>query len=200
MNSDRLLIIFLKNPVAGQVKSRLAADIGEVKALEVFTVLYEAIRKAALPINAKKHLYYASRIATNDDWPAHIFQKHLQSKGDIGLRMHNALENAFRGGYKKVCLIGTDIYQLSSSILDEAFQLLEKNEAVIGPAMDGGYYLIGLTRMIPTIFDNIPWSTSHVFDETIFKFEELGTHYALLPELYDIDTLDDLKKAGLFRK
>jgi glycosyltransferase A (GT-A) superfamily protein (DUF2064 family) len=110
------------------------------------------------------------------------------------------MENAFRQGHKKVCLIGTDIYQLSTSILDEAFQLLEKNDAVIGPAMDGGYYLIGLTGMIPTIFDNIPWSTSHVIDETIFKFEELGTRYALLPGLYDIDTLDDLKKAGLYRK
>ena len=104
----------------------------------------------------------------------------------------SAFKNIFDEHYENIIIIGSDCFELTSEIISLSFSLLEKNDVVIGPAKDGGYYLLGMKKMYPTIFENIPWSTSEVFNQTIQKIQLLNLNYELLPVLSDVDTVHDL--------
>jgi rSAM/selenodomain-associated transferase 1 len=112
--------------------------------------------------------------------------------------MRDAIKRGFEAGFRHIVLIGTDCYELSSAMLDAAFAALEHADAVVGPASDGGFYLIGLNLLIPELFLGREWSTKEVLSETIEALQRLSISYELLPELSDIDTFDDLKKSGLW--
>ena len=112
--------------------------------------------------------------------------------------MLHAFESGFDGGYRHIVLIGTDCYELNTAIINAAFAALEHADAVVGPARDGGFYLIGLNRFIPELFQGRQWSTSIVLIETVEILHRLAVHYELLTELSDIDTFEDLKNSGLW--
>lgn len=192
MKSKSLLIIFVKNPELGKVKTRLAATIGKDKALSVYHRLLARTHKVASEVTLDKVVYYDNFVEPNDLWTAGGFYKKLQSGSDLGQRMLTAFTEAFVKGYERVCVIGSDCYDLDSEILNQAFDSLKINQAVIGGAKDGGYYLLGMCKLVPELFQNKEWSTDNVYSTTIADFELLDISYATLPVLSDVDNEDDL--------
>lgn len=190
------LIIFIKNPEIGKVKTRLAKTIGNEKALEVYQLLQERTKKVSLGVNARRFLFYSENIAQNDQWSNQDFDKLLQVDGDLGNRMIAAIQAVFSMGSNKTIIIGSDCYDITSEIIESAFQKLDHSDVVIGPANDGGYYLIGMKKMHQDIFQNIEWSTETVFENTINKVVQKGRSYEVLPTLIDIDTEEDLKASS----
>ena len=147
-----LLIIFVKNPIAGKVKTRLASTVGPEKALSVYKKLMEATRAITRDLAMTKQVAYSEYVPYADLWDPHEYQKSRQEGKDLGERMRNAFYQAFQEGHERVCLIGSDMYELSSDIIARAFDLLEDHEVVIGPATDGGYYLIGMRALHDRLF------------------------------------------------
>ena len=193
MNKGKnLLIIFYRNPELGKVKSRLAVTIGEERALAIYLLMAAHARTTALTIPVDKVVYYSRFIDTEDNWSNSDFQKRLQHGEDLGEKMKHAFEESFSVGYESVCIIGTDCLELTKDILKEAFESLKHQDAVIGPAADGGYYLLGMNRMIPELFGNKKWGTSTVCENTIEDLKLLQRSYHLLPVLHDVDSELDL--------
>lgn len=193
MKEKELLIIFVKNPVLGKVKSRLAQSIGAGKALSVYMKLQDKLKEDVKDIKLDKEVCYSNEIEDDDIWENDAYRKSLQKGDDLGQRMHNAIQDAFHESYSKVCLIGSDIYDLSGSIILKAFKLLDKYDVVLGPSHDGGYYLIGMKSPNIRLFQNKKWSTTEVLSDTINDLIKLNFSYALLTELNDIDIIDDIK-------
>lgn len=186
------LIIFIKNPEIGKVKTRLAKTIGNEKALEVYQLLQEKTKEVSLGVNARRFLFYSENIAQNDQWSNQDFEKLLQADGNLGERMIDAFRAAFAAGMEKAIIIGSDCFDITPELIELAYQKLNNADVVIGPANDGGYYLIGMKKMQQDIFQNIEWSTETVFENTINKVVQKGRSYEVLPTLIDIDTEEDL--------
>ena len=148
-----LLIIFTRNPELGKVKTRLAADVGDQAALEIYLFLLERTRKITQGLKQIKQVHYSDKINPTDLWPNHIYDKRIQVEGDLGCKMRSAFEEGFEEGYKRIVIIGSDLYDLTQEDIELAFERLKTTEVVLGPAQDGGYYLLGLTRMIPDLFN-----------------------------------------------
>lgn len=191
------LIIFVKNPILGKVKTRLAADIGQEGALETYKMLLQHTLTVAKNCNASVSIYYSDFINQDDLWDG--FDKNIQESGDLGGRMSSAVEEQFSKGYEKVMIIGSDCLDISSKIIDIAFQKLDKTDVVIGPAQDGGYYLIGSRRYVSNIFENKKWSTETVFLDTVEDINKLNLTHVCLETLYDIDTKADLDKYEMIK-
>ncbi len=194
MTKNRLLIIFVKNPELGKCKTRLAATIGDQKALHFYKKMLERTREVATAVDAHKTVFYSSFVDKTDQWPENRdFSKALQQKGDLGDKMRLAFEESFNAGYQSICIIGSDCYELDSQTINKAFQILEIKDAVIGPSTDGGYYLIGMNQLVAEVFSNKNWSTETVNSDTILDFDNLNISYGKLQPLTDIDTEEDLK-------
>lgn len=191
-NSDKALIIFFRNPQLGQVKTRLAAHVGDAAALAIYLELAAHTRLITQPLPVDKFVFYSNHVDTEDHWSNPVFRKALQAGHDLGKKMEEAFTRMFDKGYTSVCIIGTDCYELTQDIIAGAFESLEHNDAVIGPAADGGYYLLGMNAPHTELFQNKPWSSEHVLSETIRDFERLGLQYTILPLLRDVDTESDL--------
>ena len=201
--SDRsLVLLFVKSPEKGKVKSRLAAALGEETALELYRCFVidtvDLLRRGRYPFR----ICYdpPDSEATITGWLGAAFRYRPQRGEDLGSRMKNAFIDAFSEGYKKALLIGSDIPDLENRVIVEALVSLDRHEAAIGPAADGGYYLIGFTRQsfLPGIFDGITWGTDSVFRDTMGILHESGSSVHVLPAWRDIDSLDDLR-ALVFR-
>jgi rSAM/selenodomain-associated transferase 1 len=188
------LIIFQKNAVLGKVKTRLAVSVGDEKALEIYNWLTERTHLVAKELPVDKFLFFSDFLPQRSDYPSQFFIAELQSGSDLGERMSRAFEFLFSKGYEKVVIIGTDCPSVTSTQLKTAFRSLETAELVIGPATDGGYYLMGMNQFYPGLFESIPWSTDQVLELTLDIADKLGLEYDLLSVLSDIDTLDDWKK------
>ena len=182
----------MKNPVIGRVKSRLAKDIGEHAAYRIYLNLIDKIKQSASAFRGTKNVFYADFIDINDSWPNDKFSKFLQQGKNLGECMSNAIIAGLNQGHEKVVLIGSDIPNLDIDIINGAFQKLENMDVVFGPSTDGGYYLIGLKRNYPDLFEDIPWSTKKVLDATLKKCHKKHLSTYLLPPLTDIDTLGDI--------
>jgi len=195
MNKKRLLIIFVKNPELGKCKTRLAATIGDEKALAFYKNMLRRTKDVAEQVNADKAIYYSSFIDRNDLWSSEApFYKSLQDQNpDLGIKMQSAFVEAFNAGYESVCIIGSDCYALDENVIEKAFEALRTQDVVMGPSNDGGYYLLGMNRIIPEVFTNKKWSTESVASDTIQDLKNLNLDYTLLEELTDIDTEEDLK-------
>lgn len=187
-----LLLIFVKKPEVGKVKTRLAATVGDEKALQIYLQLLERTREVTQPLSCNKTVYYTPQIVENDIFDQKYYQKALQSEGDLGKRMEEAFATAFSQGYHKVCIIGSDCYELDTHILEEAFAILDKEDVVIGPAKDGGYYLLGMKKMHAQLLHSKRWSTSSVLADTLENLKENYLSFTLLPELTDVDEEQDL--------
>lgn len=195
---EKLLIVFVKNPELGKVKTRLGKSIGDKAALEVYLKLLDHTRQTAAATDCDVAVYYSSFIDREDAWGNQQFDKHRQEGKDIGLRMHNAIAHAIvTKNYKQVCLVGGDIYDLTPSVIEEGFNKLENHDVVIGPAEDGGYYLIGMTSPNQNIFKLEAWSVPDVYDHTIRLINKEGLTYATLKILNDIDTIEDTEGTDL---
>lgn len=186
------LIIFLKSPSADKVKTRLAQDVGEVAAREVYTALVRHTLSAARKVNCLRLLFIdgpgVSDLLKNDS----DFLKHHQHGSDLGERMSNAFELTFDGGCDKVVIIGSDIPDLTAEIIEGAFDALDKNDFVIGPANDGGYYLLGMKELNRGVFKGINWSSPSVLAQTKERIEAIEGRATEIEKLTDLDTIDDL--------
>jgi rSAM/selenodomain-associated transferase 1 len=196
-DNDRL-IIFVKNLDKGRVKTRLAAELGDEQALNIYHKLMLYTKEVTKQLNANKAVYYSDRIDNNDLWDNMLFDKRLQDGSDLGERMQNAFAESFAEGKQRVIIIGSDCLELETYMIKEAFAVLENNDVVLGPARDGGYYLIGMKKFFPTLFEDKTWSTSDVLMDTILDLKKMNARYYLLKTLNDIDTLSDLEGLDKF--
>lgn len=191
------LILFVRNPEIGKVKTRLARDIGDEKALMVYEKLLNRTLEVSLPIRCPKFVYYDEAINPNDLWNVAGYIKKVQEGADLGERMFNAFKDLFYLGFEKVLIIGSDCFDLKTEIIEDGFRLLNTNKVVIGPATDGGYYLMGMNMLIPDLFFDKTWSTDQVMEQTINELRRMSISYGLLPELNDIDDIEDLRASGI---
>ena len=166
-NTKELLIIFTRNPELGKVKTRLAKDIGDEAALALYQFLLEHTVSVTAPLKMDKQVFYSEEIQENDIWDSDIFNKKLQIGQDLGEKMENAFREAFSENYKSVMIIGSDLYDIKIEDLENAFFQLKTHDEVIGPAKDGGYYLLGMKSLNSSVFKNKKWSTNTVFKETL---------------------------------
>ena len=182
------LIVFVKKPIMGNVKTRLANDIGHSEAVEIYKKLLRNTENVITSL--KQDIFIFSDVKFKGFFGDYSWR--IQKGNNLGLKMFNAFEEVFALGYDKVNIIGSDCFELSSDILKDSFNSPE--ESVIGPSKDGGYYLLGLSKNDPEIFKNIEWSTENVFEETKKKLHIVQMKFSTLPRLTDIDDLEDLKK------
>jgi rSAM/selenodomain-associated transferase 1 len=192
-----LLLVFTRNPELGKVKTRLAKTVGNATALKIYIFLLERTRDIAVKVAADRAVYYSVKIRENDIWDASIFQKHQQIGEDLGIRMLHAFKNGFKAGYEKVMIIGSDLYDLTAETIENAFTALEKNEVVIGPAEDGGYYLLGMNSLEEKIFKNKDWGTETVRKDTLEDLRDKKVF--LLGELNDVDVFEDIEHHPAFQ-
>lgn len=186
-----VLIIFIKNPRRGYVKTRLARTLGADVALQIYHYLLCQTRHAASAVKVRRLLFYSDVVEPADAWPETDFEKRVQSSGDLGLRMEQAFREAFAEGAQKVGIIGSDCPALTGAVLETAFQQLEHSDFVIGPTPDGGYYFLGMRVFEPGVFQDIAWSTEAVLSQTVAQIQKLGKKVSMLPVLSDIDTETD---------
>ena len=190
------LIIFIKNLELGKVKTRLAKTVGDEKALDIYKALLLHTKDVALQLNADRMLYYSEDIPEKEDmWPEDDFQKYIQYGEILGERMFYAFEDAL-AVHDKAIIIGSDCASLTPEIVAEAFDALDRFNFVIGPATDGGYYLLGMKKLQIELFQQMPWSSDQVLPETLRRINALGKTVYQLPELSDIDYEEDWKKHG----
>jgi rSAM/selenodomain-associated transferase 1 len=192
MNKD-LVIVFLRAPELGKVKTRLAATMGDERALVLYERLLEHTVNTVAKSNTSKQAWYADAVPLGDRCAALGFEVHAQRGVDLGERMQHAFHEAFGNGFDKVVIIGTDLPDMSTTLLADAFDRLGTHDAVLGPARDGGYYLLGLRSMEASLFRNKTWSGPSVAADTIADLELAGRSLAVLPMLIDVDTEADLK-------
>ncbi len=192
----RGVVVFVKNPELGKVKTRLAASLGDQKALEIYNELLSYTREVLIGFDsAKRYIYYSSFIDTEDDWSNEIFEKRLQTDGGLGIKIISAVQSTF-DTCDQIIIIGSDCPQLTSSHIEDAFQKLKTHNIVIGPSHDGGYYLLGMNKFYPELFQDITWSTDTVFQETLKKAESIKLEVYELETLSDIDYEEDWVKYG----
>ncbi len=185
------LIIFVKNMVCGKVKTRLAATVGHEKAIEIYKELLHYTNSVTQQLDCDKIVFYSDEILQNDNW-SNVSEKQVQQGFDLGERMLNAFAYCFTKSCQKVIIIGTDCPELTTKILHNAFDQLENYDVIIGPAADGGYYLLGMKQVHEHLFNNMAWSTKNVLRETIHRCGKNNLTHALLPTLHDVDNEYDL--------
>lgn len=192
------LLIFAKNPEFGKVKTRLASTIGDAQALFIYEQLLKQTISVTKDLPVDKFIFYSDSVIEKDGWENTIYEKKIQDGKSLGSKMKNAFISSFTVGYEKIVIIGTDCFELGEKHILKAFEQLEKVDIVIGPAKDGGYYLLGMKKLYESIFENIDWSTDKVLKQTLSICGELNLSIFLLPELNDIDDEEDLRKQGSF--
>jgi len=178
------------------VKTRLAKDIGIDSALDVYMELVRHTSEVADKIKTDKSIYYSEYVEMEDVWDTEKYAHKVQKGNNLGERMINAFDEAF-DTYNKVMIIGSDCYDLSPKIIENAFTFLDENDVVVGPAIDGGYYLLGMKEHLPQLFQGKEYSNENVLKELLVEIDELKLSVHQLPELSDIDTLQDLKNSGV---
>lgn len=185
------------------VKSRLALHLGKERAAEIYRVIAETVMANVTSRTTENDydaiLCYSPETAEQafKEW---FLQHHLfspQQGSDLGARMSNAFSHAFAAGYTKALLIGSDCPDISRDSITQSFDMLKAKHIVLGPAYDGGYYLIGVREPIPELFSNIEWGTEKVLSQTIDKINAAGLSLGLLPVLRDIDRVEDLQYYNL---
>lgn len=198
---DSTLLIFSKYPHAGEAKTRLIPALGA----KVAAQLHRQLAESAISIARSWHVkttgkttritvhYTGANEKDFHSWLGLDLDYQEQPSGDLGQRMCTAFESAFEGGIKHVIGIGTDVPTLTAAILQQADKNLEDHDIVLGPAVDGGYYLIGLNSLHPELFANIDWGTERVYAQTLEVCSCLGLRVANLPILSDIDRPEDLQ-------
>lgn len=187
------LLVFAKAPDPGRVKTRLAREVGEEEAAKIYAALARHVVDEVRGGPYRTEICFTPPEAGDRvrGWLGVAgLSFHPQSEGDLGARMERAIRRSLEESHA-VVVVGTDAPQVTSSLVERAFQELREADLVLGPALDGGYYLIGLKRPRPELFRAIPWSTSEVLEATLFRARSLGLKTHMLPALRDVDSLED---------
>ena len=195
--STDLLLIFTRNPELGKCKTRLAAKVGDTAALDIYKFLLQHTVNITQHLKVDKTVYYSREVWENDIWANDTYQKKLQNGTDLGQRLINAFDDGFKKGYEKIIVIGSDMFDLSQSDLENAFSKLDENDFVVGPAEDGGYYLLGMTKPNTSVFMYKDWGTETVLETTLNDLKD--ENYVLLPSKNDIDHYEDIKHIDAFQ-
>lgn len=198
MPTDPALLIFVKYPEPGKVKTRLAAAIGAELAAQLYQEFIRQTFALARQCRAAAHFITFTPAEKERDFkmlfpgPWHWFPQ--ENSPDLGIRLQHAIQHVQQQGHSHVITIGTDSPSLPAEYLDQAADALLHHDLVLGPASDGGYYLIGLKSTPPELFTGIAWSTEHVFNQTLQRAQELRLSTQLLPVWYDVDDLATLRR------
>jgi rSAM/selenodomain-associated transferase 1 len=197
--NEQALILMAKFPHPDTVKTRLKGHMTDKDRIALYTTfLRQAIRKMESLQGIDTFITYTP-VSSLNFFSQFGLPAFPQAEGDLGQKMFGAMNTCFQKGYRYVVLIGVDIPDITDSTVTKAFEYLRNSDIVFGPAADGGYYLVGLTRPITEVFDAIPWSTGEVLSQSIEKAKTLGFSVAMTEILQDIDTIDDVKRSGLIR-
>ena len=189
-DSQGALIVFVRKAELGKVKTRIAKAVGKETALDIYKQLITHTRKVVEQVQCEKYVFYAGEIDHEDEWNSKDFEKFLQVKGDLGDKMQDSFETVIRKT-SPVLIIGSDCPELTTDDIERAFLELEDNDVVIGPAVDGGYYLLGMNDLQLFLFEDMPWSEEELIQETIFKIQDRGLRYSLLSTKSDVDYIED---------
>ncbi len=195
--SEEALIIFARKPELGYVKTRLAAQIGAAAALTIYEKLLIHTRDVAEQCKCDTYVFL-SELVENDFWKDFALEQ--QSAGDLGEKMYAAFHHLIDRGYKRIVIIGSDCPELQPAHVTQAFAALRERDIVLGPAKDGGYYLLGMHKLHHALFIGREWSTPTIFAETIHTIDRLALTYSLLPMLTDVDEKKDVPLAWLHGK
>ncbi len=191
------LILFVKYPTPGRVKTRLGRTIG----MELSARLYRMFAETSFAIadelsknSTRVYVWFApgGEASAIQSWVGREHFVYAEQRGDsLGDRMRYAFQETFRQGATNAVILGTDIPELEGSLVAQAFETLQQYHAVLGPSTDGGYYLLGMAAPGHDLFDGVPWSTPEVFPATLRLLEKHHATVAFLPTLSDIDTVED---------
>lgn len=195
VNQERILGLFAKYWVAGEVKTRLAETQGQVFAAQLYQRMLAAGLEELGTVLAKRQLLFApaDRHSEFNAIAGATWQTRPQADGGLTERLEDFFSFAMDSGCAQVIAVGSDCPELTSHHVEMAFDDLNEVDAVLGPATDGGYYLIGLTRPVPNLFRDMPWSTSIVLKETLERLRRAGCRCRLLPQLDDLDDAQSLQ-------
>lgn len=192
------LLILIKNPIPGKTKTRLAADVGNEMALKMYQQLMDWTRDQAIGLQdtVTCYLWYSEEVLTDDTWPNDRFRKAVQHSGGLGDRMEAAFHQAFADGHDRAIIIGSDCPGITTNYLQEGFTALTDHDLVIGPALDGGYTLLGLRKLEASLFHDMEWSTEQVLSITLQRAKNAGLSIKQLAPLSDVDYLEDWLSYG----
>lgn len=198
--------MFVRYPEPGRTKTRLIPTLGSEEAARIYKLMAEHVASVVASLDRpglEKVVYFEPEPRREEikEWMGEGFTYHCQPDADLGRRLANGFVWGFGKGAKRVVAIGTDCVELKLEILEESFDALEETDSTVGPALDGGYYLIGLRRFCASAFRGIPWSTERTLRETLARLRGCGLNVRILPPLMDIDDHEDLAadRSGLFR-
>ena len=194
ISSSRRLIVFVRAPELGRLKTRLAADAGDRRALSIYRALAEHTLDVARRVaDCRLVVHYAPAGAASvmTRWLGSDIELRAQQEGDLGERLAGAIDDALIHGARSVVVVGTDCPGVTVELVERAFTELERHDVVLGPAIDGGYYMIGVRKAHSTLFLGIPWSTGETLSATLSAARAADLDVSLLDERRDIDTLAD---------
>ncbi len=191
-----LLIVFAKNKLFGKVKTRLSKTIGDAAAFEVYKTLFHITERESCAVqNADVEVHYSHHIDA-ESWVDCL--KYIQVGENLGDRMKNAFLTGFKGGYENIIGIGADLAEIRHEIIENGFEALSNYDFVFGPAEDGGYYMVGMSKSEGLyIFENKPWSTTELLNITKQEIDNKRDTAQLFEILNDIDTIEDLEKSAI---
>ncbi len=197
-NQDALILFFIKYPEPGEVKTRLAESIGSEEAAQLYRnfILDLLVKLESTELPFKICFYPEQKRELLMGWLGDEYEYSHQSGADLGERMAAAFQDAFSGGHRRVILMGSDFPDLPQSFLEESLRALNTHDAVIGPDIDGGYYLIGFRNetFFSQAFEGMNWSTEAVFRKTLSILKDHKKRVYVLPVWNDIDTIEDLRQ------
>jgi rSAM/selenodomain-associated transferase 1 len=192
------LIIFTRYPEPGKTKTRLIPALGAQGAAQLHRQMAQQTVETGRKLMQSRSVslevrYTGGSLSQMQDWLGSDLIYNEQGTGDLGDRMNHSFQAGFHQGKSSIIIIGTDCIELNTDILNQAFDTLQQQDLVIGSATDGGYYLIGLRRLIPELFQDIDWGTERVLEQTLARCKPLNLSIGNLPQLSDIDRPEDLK-------
>jgi rSAM/selenodomain-associated transferase 1 len=203
-SNDSCILFFVKYPAFGRVKTRLAEHLDREIVTQLYKNFIADILVALRSLNTNLKIFFDPPDAQLkfQQWLGKEHSYAPQTGENLGQKMKNAFQRTFADNFSKAVIIGSDSPDLPENFLRQAFSALESHDAVIGPASDGGYYLIGFSKktFLPEAFDNISWSTNIVFEQTVNILKQHRRNVYPLPKWYDVDTLDDLNALLLRNK
>ena len=189
-HTNNALIVFTRNPILGEVKTRIAKSCGDKKALDIYNKLLTKNSNLLENLIDIKTLIYYDKVIENKIYKDE-YKKKIQAEGSLGYKMYCAFLDCKKNGFKNIIIIGSDCPYITPKIIEDAFKKLNENSFVIGPSFDGGYYLLGMKEIRKELFENKEWGSNMVFKSTIKDIEIAKKSYCLLEELNDIDYYED---------
>lgn len=201
--NKQAILVFIKNPVLGRVKTRLAATTGWQFALKTYHKLLDNTKRVVMEYRqADNFLYYDQFVPCYDEWPEEEFSKNLQTGNSLSKKVDNAFSETFNSDYGKVCWIVPDCPSLKVFHLRTAFSQLDNNDVVLGPTFDGGIYLLGMNKHYPELLNNKEWGKGTLYENICKECDEAGLSYSTMEKQQDLDKeehLDLLKNLSFNR-